>query len=324
MVVIGFRLSLPRGLTTIASRVASGDSGDADWRWAATMADLPEIGPKLRLGRRFLPLMAAASAGVAVAVSAWLAVSVWEERLAEAAFTNVAGDYATVLQNGLDDYVNKLVDVRAFYDSSVEVDPDEFKLFTGRILEGVASQVRITWNPRVTSAERSVFEAKARANGIDGYTIKRWSPDRVTSPAPEGEEYFPVLYATNAPKGAWPFGVDLRSEPMRQKALERARDDDRMAAALDIALSDQGQDDRSGFFVALPVYRRGLPQATIAERRENVLGILGATFQTKTILDTILKGAALPQNVDLYLYPDPPKRGRRRSICAPRPFTARR
>ena len=55
--------------------------------------------------------------------------------------------------------------------------------------------------------------------------------------------------------------------------------------------------------MALPVYRRGLPQATVAERRENVLGILGATFPTKTILDAILKGAALPQNVDLYLYP---------------------
>ncbi len=303
MVVIGFRLSLPRGLTTIASRAASGDSGEADWRWVATMADLPETGPKLRLGRRFLPLVAAASAGVAVAVSAWLAVSVWEERLAEVAFTNVAGDYATVLQNGLDDYVDKLVDVRAFYDASVEVDPDEFKLFTGRILEGVAPRMRITWSPRVTGNERAAFEVKADRSGLEGYKIKTWAPDGVMPPAPQGEEYFPILYATNVPKGALPFGVDIKSEPMRGETLERALDEDRMAAALDIVLSDQGKDDRNGFFVALPVYRRGLPRATVAERRQNVLGILGATFPTKTILDAILKGAGLPQNVDLYLYP---------------------
>jgi CHASE1-domain containing sensor protein len=267
------------------------------------MADLPETGPKLRLGRRFHPIAAAASIGVAVAVSAWLAVSVWEQRLAQAAFTDVAGDYAAALQNGLDDYVNKLTDVRAFYDASAEVAPDEFKLFTGRILQGIASEVRITWSPLVTSAERPGFEAKADQSGLEGYRIKAWAADGAMPPAPEGEEYFPVLYATNVPKGASTFGVDLESEPIRRKTIERARDDDRMAAALDVVLSNEGKEERRGFFVTLPVYRQGLPQATVAERRENILGILGATFQTDTILAAILKNAALPQNVDLYLYP---------------------
>jgi diguanylate cyclase (GGDEF)-like protein len=266
------------------------------------MADLPEM-PKLQLGRRFLPLVAAASAGVAVAVSAWLAVSVWEERLARVAFTNVAGDYAAVLQNGLDDYVDKLVDVRAFYDSSVKVDPDEFKLFTSRILQGNAPRMRITWCPRVTDNERFAFEIKAGRGGLRDYKIKTRTPDGVASRAPEGEEYFPVLYATNLPKGAAILGVDLKSEPIKWKTIERARDDDRMAAALDIVLSGDDKDKRRGFFVALPVYRQGLPQATVAERRENILGILGATFETNTILAAILNGAALPQNVDLYLYP---------------------
>jgi hypothetical protein len=67
-----------------------------------SMMDLPEIRPKWQVGRRFLPIVAAASTGVAVAVSAWLAVSVWEERFAKATFNDVADDYASVLQNGLD------------------------------------------------------------------------------------------------------------------------------------------------------------------------------------------------------------------------------
>jgi hypothetical protein len=76
------------------------------------MTDLPEIRPKWQVGRRFLPIVAAASTGVAVAVSAWLAVSVWEERLAKATFNDVADDYASVLQNGLDQYLGKIVAVR--------------------------------------------------------------------------------------------------------------------------------------------------------------------------------------------------------------------
>ena len=68
--------------------------------------------------------------GLVVAISAWFAVSIWEERLARAKFNDVAGDYAEVLQNGLDEYLGKIVAVRAFYDASVEVDPDEFALFT--------------------------------------------------------------------------------------------------------------------------------------------------------------------------------------------------
>ena len=35
----------------------------------------------------------------------WVIASDWEERLAKAKFNDVAGDYATALQNGLDHYV---------------------------------------------------------------------------------------------------------------------------------------------------------------------------------------------------------------------------
>jgi EAL domain-containing protein (putative c-di-GMP-specific phosphodiesterase class I) len=86
--------------------------------------------------RHFWPIVAAACLGLAVAVSAWFAVSVWEERLAKAKFTGLAGDYAAVLQNGLDEYLDKIVAVRAFYDFSHGVDLNEFELFTARILEG--------------------------------------------------------------------------------------------------------------------------------------------------------------------------------------------
>jgi CHASE1-domain containing sensor protein len=80
--------------------------------------------------RHVWPIVAAALLGLTVAVTAWFAVAIWEKRLARAKFTAVASDYATVLQNGLNDYLSKLIALSAFYDASLEVDPQEFKIFT--------------------------------------------------------------------------------------------------------------------------------------------------------------------------------------------------
>ena len=121
------------------------------------------------------PILGAACLGVIVAASAWFAVSVWEERLAKAKFTNVAGDYGAVLQNGLDQYLSKLLATRAFYDASVEVDADEFDLFTSQITAGYDETMRLVWAPRVTRDERAEFERKQRERG----TPRFFDPDVV-------------------------------------------------------------------------------------------------------------------------------------------------
>ena len=268
------------------------------------MPDLSETGRKWQRGRHFLPLFAAGCFGIAVSVSAWLAVSVWEERLAKANFDNIAGNYASVLQNGLDDYLSEIVAVRAFYDASVGVDPDEFQLFTGRILKGHAGKMWVTWSPRVTGDERAAFERKARESGIKDYTIRSWEPNGVPlSPSPQRDEYFPVLYSTGAAKAPWALGMNLYSEPSRAQAIQRARDRDTLATAQDIVLRTSSGVERRGFFVALPVYRQGTAHDTAEDRQRSILGILGGAFQIESVVNAILATARLPEDVGLYLYP---------------------
>ena len=175
------------------------------------------------------PIVGAACLGVIVAASAWLAVSVWEERLAKTKFTNVAGDYATILQNGLDQYLGKLLAVRAFYDASVEVDADEFDLFTSQITAGYDDAMRLVWAPRVTSSERAEFERKQRERGHPDFSIRTWSLSNPMAVSPERDEYFPILYSTIASKRAATLGTDLNSEPVRTEAIRRAREGNIMA-----------------------------------------------------------------------------------------------
>jgi len=97
------------------------------------------------------------------------------------------------------------------------------------------------------------------------------------------------------------IGLDLASEPARREALERARDGARMATTPDVRLRGVSGNPR-GFFVALPVYRRGMSHRTPEERRRNTSGILGGSFQTAAVVDEILREAKLPGGVDLYLF----------------------
>jgi len=136
------------------------------------MQDQPKvIGARPRLSQLW-PLLAIGVLGLAVAGSPWIAVSVWEARLAKAKFNDVAGDYATVLQNGLNEYLDKIKALRALYDTSERVTRREFELFTSQILAGQDNIMRLVWCPRVTGEDREAFEGRVKASDLAEFSIK--------------------------------------------------------------------------------------------------------------------------------------------------------
>ncbi len=278
------------------------------------MPDLPDVRRKWQPIGRLWPILAAACFGLFVAVAAWLAVSIWEERLATAKFNDVAEDYAEVLQNGLNRYVGKILALRAFYDASVEVDANEFALFTNQILDGHTNKMRAIWLPYVTRAQRADFEREQIAKGLEGYAIKTWTMSGTPSISPQRDEYFPVLYSTFASKAPATLGMDLNSEPVRSRAIQRARNDNIAATAQKIMLSNPIGDNRGGFIIFVPVYQRGAHVDSKEERHNNIRGIVAGVFQTDAVIDAILSTATLADNISLYLYPASPSADAPRSI----------
>jgi len=221
------------------------------------MTDLFEFTRKnWQPARHVWPILAAACLGLTVAVTSWFAVSVWEERLAKAKFVALASDYRTVLQTGLDDYLGKLLAVRAFYNASHEVDPDEFAVFTRKITQGDDDTMRLVWSPRVTRDERAAFERQARAAGFNDFHIRTWAPADPMAISPPRDEYFPILYSTVASKRTATFGTDLNSESIRSDAIRRARDSDKIATAQGIMLRNQISGSREGFLAVIPAPAR--------------------------------------------------------------------
>ena len=129
-------------------------------------------------------------------------------------FENAAETEAIVMQNGMGEYISRLVALRTLFESTnEEITRSEFETFSARLFERHPGMLRIAWLPRVNRKERAEYEAAAIADGVSGYRIKSLQGDGLAV-APQGDEYFPVFYSTQ-PKTSSVYGMDYASIPER-------------------------------------------------------------------------------------------------------------
>jgi hypothetical protein len=142
------------------------------------MPDLSEMTSKRRPMAQVWPLIAVAGLGLAVGIAAWIALSVWEERLAKAKFNDVAGDYATVLQNGLNAYLDK-IRCAPLMTPLAESTPHEFDLFASQVLAWQRDAMRLVWCPQILAVNVSGVQLKNASElerGIEA-SLVRWNVD---------------------------------------------------------------------------------------------------------------------------------------------------
>src|ERR1700722_13117262 len=251
-----------------------------------------------------LPMFVAFAIGGALTIGAGLFVSQWEERVGLQEFHTVAENQSGILQNGIDQYLSRLVALRALFESSRdEVSRRQFEIFAERTLRDQIAIQSVSWIPRVSHAERPARERAAIDDGIPGYHIKAvgLGPDGSLAPSPERDEYFPIFYSTEKPKTSPVFGIDLASERKRRETLERAWWNNQPATLADFRLHT-GVGDRFGFFVVLPMYRQDVPSDTQEERKRNLIGFVQGAFQTSVMIETILAAAPKPVGIDVFLF----------------------
>jgi diguanylate cyclase (GGDEF)-like protein len=249
-----------------------------------------------------VPTFAAALAGLTLSATAWLAISHREDQQAQLELQARAKDHALILQEGINDYVEEIATLRAFFQSSKhEIDREEFAKFTDYLLHDRPPILALSWLPRVTRDQRAALELAAR-DAIPGYRIAAVTPDGKLVTSPEHDEYFPVLYSSHEQPDSRVLGLDLNDGGIRQQTLERARDGDQLAASPNLELFDGVGSNRNGFLVMLPVYAVGLPHETVEERRRNLIGFVQGVFQTSVMVETILSTTMTVGGLDLYFY----------------------
>jgi diguanylate cyclase (GGDEF)-like protein/PAS domain S-box-containing protein len=245
--------------------------------------------------------MTAAVIGLALSVSAWLAVSLREDRLAALELSQRANDHALVLQSGIDAYLSKIDALRALFNARSSVSREEFEKFAEGILYKQTAILAVSWIPRVAREQRATHELAAIQDGLAGYQIRSVVADGGIAPSADRSEYFPILYSTQLVLSSPLYGLDLNDGGPRQQSLERARDGDRMATSPSFVLRS-GAGDRSGFLVMMPLYRPGLPHETVEDRRANLTGFVQGVFQTSVMIETIFDATMSPAGLDVYFY----------------------
>lgn len=136
----------------------------------------------------------------------------------------------------------------------------------------------------VPKSERAEFERHVRNDtsiGPKGY------PDFSIHPEGDRPEYFPIEFTEPFSPIPVQFGFDIGSEPVRRQALEQARDTGHPVSTGRIILVGT---EEVGFSIRVPVYRKGLPQTTVEEKRRALIGFVASAFNMKDLMQEVLGG----------------------------------
>ena len=124
-------------------------------------------------------------------------------------------------------------------------------------------------------------EKKIRKEGFPQYKI--W---------PKGlrEIYSSVIYLEPfSGRNLRAFGYDMLTEPVRQRAMEIARDHNMAVLTEKIILVQETDNDiQSGTIMYVPAYKRGMPKSNINERRRAILGWVYSPYRMNDLMEGIL------------------------------------
>ena len=189
--------------------------------------------------------------------------------------------------------------VRAFFNSSDEVNRHEFRVFVKPFMNGHLSIHAIEWAPRVSHSDRSTFEKKVAKDGFAEFQIKEFNHQEASKTASERDEYFPVFFAEPMNHNLIVLGQDLNSVPAFRTAMEEAQDTGQCIITPKI---ETGQKENNGNIRAfLPVYQKNQPINTVEDRRRNLQGFIVGIFSPPWIIKEGL-ASLMPAGVDVGLF----------------------
>ncbi|HET6491546.1 MAG TPA: CHASE domain-containing protein, partial [Burkholderiales bacterium] len=195
---------------------------------------------------------------------------------AELKFQGAVSDSPEAIETRIRAYADILLGIRGMYIAADSVDRPEFRSYIESLdlshrYPGV--QV-IHYGRRIAAAQKQAFETMVRS---DTSVASGGYPNFAIKPPGERPEYMVVEYVEPMAGNETALGLDLAGDPVRLAALERARDSGLPTASGIIALAHDPR-KHPGFAMRLPIYRHGMPLATVAQRRAAFTGVLSASF----------------------------------------------
>jgi CHASE1-domain containing sensor protein len=235
------------------------------------------------------------SVGVPVAVLCiavvflFLRANAWEQARLKLAFAQHAQHLANALVRSIDGHIDVLRAIEGLFAASKRVERQEFGAFAEAVMARHPGFKALEGAPRVPGAHRAAYEAAARQEGYARFELTEEDAEGRRQRAALREEHFPIHYVEPYRGNETALGLDLSSEPIRRDALERSRNIAASVVSGPVTLieADRG---REGLLFFHPVYRKGSPDGSPAERRSHLEGFAVGVFRIGDLVQAALRG----------------------------------
>jgi len=125
------------------------------------------------------------------------------------------------ISEAMERYEAILSGTERFFTASQFVSRDEFRKYLQKAVHGDQGIRAVSWNPRVTLAERKAFEKNAAAEGVVNFKISELNQQQLY-PAKDRPFYYPVSYVEPMVNNASALGFDTYSVQDRRLAMGKA------------------------------------------------------------------------------------------------------
>ena len=228
---------------------------------------------------------------LSAAAAYWVVGQVEHE--ARVKFENDADDVRDSVEKRLQAYADVLYGVRGLFISSGSVNREAFRRYVSSLdLDRRYPGIQVVnFNRRVPADQKRAYETTVRGdrsidpNGYPNFAIK---------PPGNRPEYFPVEYLEPMAGNEEALGLDAGGDALRFASAERARDSGQLAASgrHTIVRSDA---KHAGFILRLPLYRNGMPQETVEQRRKALVGLITSSYRMDFLMQGVLSEPLLRQ-----------------------------
>ena len=188
----------------------------------------------------------------------------------------------------------------AFFSTSDSVTRKQWKAFIEgmRINKNLPGVQGVGYSTIVPKKQLQAHIQKIRKEGFRDYMVK---------PSGDRAVYSSVIYLEPfSGRNLRAFGYDMFSDSIRRKAMELSRDSDAaMLTAKVILVQETAEDVQSGFIMLVPVYRNGMPNNTVEQRRAAIKGWVYSPFRMNDLIVGILMKKSVneidhPTHIQIY------------------------
>ena len=216
-------------------------------------------------------------------------------------FDSACNEITLRIKSRMEAHAQILRSAAALFDASDDVSREEWHAFTTlqKVEQHLPGIQGIGFSLAIPREQLKRHIQEIRSQGFPNYAVR-----------PEGdrESYTSIIYLEPfSGRNLRAFGYDMFSDPVRRKAMVRARDFNVASISGKVVLvQETDQDVQAGTLMYVPVYRKGMPVDTVAQRRAAIQGWVYSPYRMNDLMQGILRGEdwEVEKHVRLQLFDD--------------------